>query len=279
MTELVARLRAMCDEVAAERGRPLLLAIRVPDSVEYCRAVGLDLDHWLASEYVDLLVVGGLSHMKPWDDSVALARRHGVPVYASLDEPRLSDATGKELRSTLLAYRGRAADAWRAGVDGIYMFNFNDPHAPHWRELGDPGPLAAMEKDYFGCPRGTTEMRGYTLPPAEYRRTETLNPDRPKMIATGKPATAEVSMGDVTARDELVHTLLVTIDKLKSIEGLTVTWNGEPLGNLQLADDVVSAVIDPATLREGINKVEVSLAREASAKFNWTELRVTARKK
>ena len=30
------------------RGWPILLAIRVPVSVEFCRAFGLDLEKWLA---------------------------------------------------------------------------------------------------------------------------------------------------------------------------------------------------------------------------------------
>lgn len=57
MTELVRRVRVMSREVGRKRGRPILLAVRVPDSLEYCRFVGLDLERWLAEGLVDLLTV------------------------------------------------------------------------------------------------------------------------------------------------------------------------------------------------------------------------------
>ena len=34
-TSLLARIRAMADEVGRNRGRPMLIAVRVPDSVRY----------------------------------------------------------------------------------------------------------------------------------------------------------------------------------------------------------------------------------------------------
>ena len=46
MTELLRRVRTMTDEIAAKRQRPMLIAARVPDSVGYCDALGLDLITW-----------------------------------------------------------------------------------------------------------------------------------------------------------------------------------------------------------------------------------------
>src|SRR5262245_63997863 len=44
MTELLRRIRAMTEAVGRKKGAPILLAVRVPDSVPYCKLIGLDLD-------------------------------------------------------------------------------------------------------------------------------------------------------------------------------------------------------------------------------------------
>ena len=46
MTGLLRRVRTMTEEVGMKRGRPILVAARVPDSVGYARAIGLDLVLW-----------------------------------------------------------------------------------------------------------------------------------------------------------------------------------------------------------------------------------------
>src|SRR6185503_10513162 len=75
MTDLLRRIRTMADEVGAQRGRPILLAMRVPDSIEYCGAIGLDLETWLKNDLLDLLITTGYVQLNPLDYSVALARR------------------------------------------------------------------------------------------------------------------------------------------------------------------------------------------------------------
>ncbi|UCH35685.1 MAG: family 10 glycosylhydrolase [Armatimonadota bacterium] len=82
MTELIARLRAMADEVGTKRGRPLLIAVRVPDSVGYAKAIGLDLIRWLDDGLIDIIVGSGYFHLEPWENLVALGKRCDVPVYA-----------------------------------------------------------------------------------------------------------------------------------------------------------------------------------------------------
>ena len=80
MTDLMRRVRQMTEREAMRRGRPILLAIRVPDSVEYCRAIGLDVEKWLADGYVDLLIGSCYFQLNPWEYLVELGHRFGVPV-------------------------------------------------------------------------------------------------------------------------------------------------------------------------------------------------------
>ena len=149
MTELLARVRRMGDDVAAKRGRPLLISVRVPDSIGFAKEIGLDVERWLAADLTDLLVAGGYFHLQPWESTVAVGHRHHVPVYPCLSASRLSSDRFNNLNVTrLAAWRGEAARAWKAGADGIYVFNCFNPRDPIYRELGDPQLLGTLEQEY-----------------------------------------------------------------------------------------------------------------------------------
>ena len=88
----------------------------MPDSVEYCRFIGLDLERWLRDGLIDLLMVSGYFQMNDWEYSVQLGHRYGVKVYPSLDGPRVKDDAVRAFRASLASYRGRALNVWSAGA-------------------------------------------------------------------------------------------------------------------------------------------------------------------
>jgi hypothetical protein len=140
MTDLLRRVREMTEKVAQQRGRPLLISVRVPDSVGCAKAIGLDLIRWLEDDLIDLLVGGCYFHLEPWENLVALGQRYDVPVYAGLSASRLPDP--------IEVWRGEAMRAWKAGVSGIYTFNRFDPRDPLFRELGSPETLQGRPMTY-----------------------------------------------------------------------------------------------------------------------------------
>ncbi len=144
MTGLMERIRAMTERVGRERGKPILVGIRVPDSVDYLKALGIDLVPWLEADLVDVLVGGGYFHMTPWKDWAAMGHAHDVPTYACLVSRRLMDGGQPEADTASKIWRGEALNAWKDGVDGIYTFNRFNPEDAIFRELGDPDLLAAL---------------------------------------------------------------------------------------------------------------------------------------
>ena len=149
MTGLVRRVRQMVDDVALGRERPMLIAVRVPDSFGYAKGIGLDIECWLQEELIDLLVVGGYFHLQPWEQTIAVGHRFNVPVYPCLSASRLSPDRFNNLNVTRLhGWRGEASRAWEAGANGIYVFNCFSPNDPIFRELGDPELLQSLDKDY-----------------------------------------------------------------------------------------------------------------------------------
>jgi hypothetical protein len=147
-----------------KHGKPLLIAVRVPDSVEYCRGIGLDIERWLREGLVDVLITTCYFRLNPWEYSVELGHRYGVPVYASLSESRVNEKVHGEVGEftrdwNTESYRARAMEAWHAGVDDICMFNIFNPNRPQWRELGDPKTLEGLDKlTFVTCRNGNPNM-------------------------------------------------------------------------------------------------------------------------
>ncbi|MEM1443455.1 MAG: hypothetical protein AAGF67_14000 [Verrucomicrobiota bacterium] len=130
MTSLVAKIRRLLDETAKESGRTHRLIVRIPDSIDFCREIGLDVTAWLKQGLPDLIVAGGDFQLRPWSEIVESCHKHNKPVLASLN----ATSIGFDPK----AWRQLALDAWEQGVDGIATFNFFHPDHSLMDQLHDP---------------------------------------------------------------------------------------------------------------------------------------------
>ena len=146
LTGFQRRVRDMAYKHGNRRGRPILVATRLPVTKRMCRHVGIDIQKWLEEDYLDVLTtaVGCHPFTNPTRELVELGHAHGVPVY-----PVIANSTTRVVdQRTIEHWRGMAATFWHAGADGVYLFN-TFPKAlqhPHFTELGDPKKLAQMSK-------------------------------------------------------------------------------------------------------------------------------------
>ena len=162
MTDLLTRVRRMTDDVGRQRGRPLLIVVRVFDSVGYSKAIGFDIERWMTEDLVDIVGGGGYDHLEPWENWAELGKRHAVPTYACISASRLKrssfldpkslEETGGWMARThplfRQVWRGEAANAWQAGVAGIYTFNLHDPGDHVFWEIGSLETLEGLESVY-----------------------------------------------------------------------------------------------------------------------------------
>ncbi len=156
MTELMTDLRKISEEEGRRRGRPILVAIRVPDSVEYCRGVGIDLEKWLENGLVDILITSSYFQLNPWKYSADLAKKYSVKFYPSLDESRIGNSRlPVPGRNSLPSYFARALDALNSGADGIYYFNMEGKSHLQNTMRGKVEDLADEKKAYFATVRGS----------------------------------------------------------------------------------------------------------------------------
>lgn len=257
MTTLLREVRADLDAAGRRRGKPILLAVKTPDSVGYCADIGLDLERWFSESLADFYIPGGYFQIAPWTDSVALARKHGLKIYACLAENRIKDAEGHRERASLESLRGRAFAAWAAGVDGIELFNHFDPAAPHWREVGDPAVLRPLPKTYFASVQGVPSSRSY-FPAQPHVRVPTLTPDAPDNIGVGTTRTYDLFIGDDLRTVATLQARLCL--RLGSPAGakLAVRWDETPVAVAPLDGRFLAAVLDRTRVTPGRHAISVT---------------------
>jgi len=118
MTQLVRRIRQMCDEVGEKRGRPVRLAARVPDTLELGLRAGIDTAEWLKQGMLDMVTISGgyTPFGTPWEQIVEVANKAGVPTIACLNHGNYAKDPN---RIYAAAHR-----AYAAGVTGLKLWNF-----------------------------------------------------------------------------------------------------------------------------------------------------------
>jgi len=285
MTDMVRRIRRMTEEVGLKRGRPILVAVRVPDSVGYCEATGLDLARWLDEGLLDILIPGGYFRLNPWETSVELGHRHGVPVYPSLDESRMQckwpdPSEAGKIRNTPACFRARAAEVWDSGADGVYMFNLFDPRSPLWSELGDPKTLQGLDAVYTTGARGAAGIagRGNGFPGGErFLNRLAFCPERPLKLVPGRAATVDLRVGQqIVGAESRGHapkvTLRLRVKDLPDADELAVKLNGQALTGPKRQDAWLDYPVQPTLVVKGTNRFEIALALKSAAKPTLEDL-------
>jgi len=147
-------LRIRLDEVEKKQGRELGVTVRLP-AVGF-RELGFDPKAWIDERLVDMLVPGFPDSEKWYDASpwVKMAAGSGVQIYGNIEffihETAGSELTDAEVNAGVQPgmqtyysredYWRRAAELYRAGVDGLYLYNafmHDAPTNPSLNQIGD----------------------------------------------------------------------------------------------------------------------------------------------
>ena len=260
MTDMVKRIRERMKEVAAEKGRPLELGVRVPPTLADCKRIGIDVAEWMAEGLVDIVVAGGgfMPFDMPIQEFVEVARGAYCRVYGCLEylRPTQDDEV----------VRGVASRYWSAGVDGLYFMNYHSRDAGWKRrmlnQVAYPAALGRLDKRYeldHSTRLATKAQLGLSfrnaIPAAQLpvRLEETLT-GRGAVLRLGipdDPGTAEKTV--LTLRLENAS----PEDKFElSVNRVPVAW--EP-GRVTQTDEHLQLDVDSPPLKRGDNELEVRL--------------------
>ena len=271
MTQLMKDFRAMADEVGRKRGRPFVLCARVPDSFDYCRAIGVDLDAWLRVGALDFLVVGGYFQLEPWWETAKKVHGYGVKCYASLDETRIGRMVqrqnGRMLpgRNDTSCWIARIAAAMASGMDGVNLFNIEYFGHENQRYImsHDIRDLDGIDKTYFGTYVGGGGYlpQSFLVGGMDYWKMTGVNPAYPEKLAKGARHKFEFVFGDdLAAAKRKGKTAKVDVRVLTDLKGTAspnVKVRGKTLAGATQKDGMATFFVDDRCFVKGANAVEV----------------------
>jgi hypothetical protein len=266
LTQMLGNIRAMAEDVAVQRGRPLLIAVRVPDSAAYCHSIGIELEKWLADGLLDILIPGADFLLSSWKVSVDLAHRHGVAVYPSITRAPTSANPGYGERSAPECYRGRALRAWDAGGDGLYLFNIFLPNMPFLKELGDPKVLRGMGRVYYGSEMPTWHARVSHARGLDFRTLPLLSPEHPQKVLPGPGFATTILVPEDLAGSEpgkFKIRLGMKFAEQPRRERLEVSLNGHALNQPSVEKEWLEYEVRPDWTVHGDNEVGIVIGRGA----------------
>ena len=231
MTGFIGEVRALLDKIGQERGRPFPLAVHVPGAPKYCLRCGLDINYWLANDFVDLVVMSTAytPHGQIHDPFANLCRYHGVPAVTSLNVgPTAPDST-IDGKYSLERFRGRVSALWLEDIDGIQIFNLfssalvgaEGGPLDELNLVGDPQKLIGKDKLYEAATTGTWVDREILADPIV---TPCLVDEQPLMVKVGDPVERLAKSG--TLKELRLEVRVTEITEEQSVQ---ISLNGYPV--------------------------------------------------
>ena len=135
MTGLIERLRKMIDDHGSARGRKLDLGVHVPQTLEDCHAVGLDLPEWIKRGLVDFVSPMDSSFTNfnaAFEEFASLVSGTPCRLYPGV-QPYCSSRESFGPPATAENYRAMAHSLRHQGADGMSVYNFQK----HWAGYRD----------------------------------------------------------------------------------------------------------------------------------------------
>ena len=271
MTSFVEKVRRLADSVGTVRGKKILLSARIPTSLKGCEHLGVDPVTWSHRGLVDFLTLAPFLSTET-DIPVAefKAACGSIPIYTCLE------FTIGARQMTREEKRAAAALLYKAGSDGMYLFNYFvawdaglQADLDVLSELADPALLAGKDKLYtIAIPR--YPVPGVSLPgqvPFTLKRGESKSVIV-RTVETKKPRS-------VVLRVECADTLGTTDLQLK-LNGVALAKGVRPTTHqifpekiwpsLPVKEKTLEFVADPSLLKK-TNSVVIQAGRPLTVEW------------
>jgi hypothetical protein len=289
LTEMMRLVRRSLNERARRRGRPIELAVRIPERLDWCAEGGFEVANWISEDLADTLILGqGLTELPHLSEFRKLMKERLLSIYPCLF------AYGNGYRvSPDEVVRGSAANLWRDGADGLYTFNWF-PYGK-WRnrllsEIANGQALGRLNKSYTLVQRFEPTPRE---PGGDYVRYNTVFREAPVPFAlnvSDSPKSLTIPIADAKCSDAK---LWIGMHHWKRGDILWLSFNGKTLASedleiganwqtaakeirlppwngrlgfpadplLDLHFDALALKIPPGLLREGRNQLTLKLKK------------------
>ena len=143
VTEFVRSVRWMLLEVERKRGRPFLLAAKVPRNLEGCRVDGFDVEEWARQNLVDILTLGSRSVDVDVEAFRRITAGRDIKLQPCFDDHHTTDGYR---HPPIEFFRGVFSNWWDQGADSVVTFNWSYAPREASKEVGiPPGPISHQQ--------------------------------------------------------------------------------------------------------------------------------------
>jgi hypothetical protein len=243
VTEFIASVRSMLLQRAEERGRPLLLAVRIPETLEGCRIDGFDVQQWVESNLVDILILG----TRAMNVDIRAFRRmvDGKPIKLIPSFDGWHHTDGYRLQP-IEYLRGVFGNWWNQGADGVGTFNWAGGSPEMALRIGAHAGPAAQQAAYSEIGGWLTidgkarfyavERRGgYHTAEGYFGRNDTA--PLPLLLRNnGQAAELTLPVWE-QPREETIYTLRIILYSLLPTDEIGIAINGQPADGMQRDPD------------------------------------------
>ncbi len=236
LTDFMRSVRSMLLREGERRGRPYLLAARVPENLAGCHMDGLDVETWAREELVDIFTLG----CRSFDVDIAAFRRTTegtrIKLYPVLDDHHSTDGYRFP---PIEVFRGVMANWLHQGADGLQTFNFAyarsdtlekygmrdtwtgwPTHRQFYRELADIDAMNQRSKVFVAQRRGgghgpfvVPNPEDWSTPRWMYFNTNMFAPLPAELDPDGRADTfLQIYVGEQTPPDAEVTVRLLLSD-------------------------------------------------------------------
>ncbi len=236
LTDFMRSVRSMLLREGDRRGRPYLLAARVPENLAGCHMDGLDVETWAREELVDIFTLG----CRSFDVDIAAFRRTTegtrIKLYPVLDDHHSTDGYRFP---PIEVFRGVMANWLHQGADGLQTFNFAyarsdtlekygmrdtwtgwQTHRQFYRELADIDAMKQRSKVFVAQRRGgghgpfvVPNPEDWSTPRWMYFNTNMFAPLPAELDPDGRADTLlQIYVGEQTPPDAEVTVRLLLSD-------------------------------------------------------------------
>lgn len=250
MTEFVRDVRRMMDEIGGSREKHLDLMVILPRTIMECVEIGLDVRAWIDEGLINVVVAKNFIYFEqnlPVREWATLVKNTPVTFYA-----------GFEQSDTLESFRAGAANYFRGGTDGIYLYNFRLPCNSVGRqifsEIDDPEKLDGQDKHYALLGGGPCGVEGGDPHPPTTQV--------PVDVLAGGAADFTIELADditcaykVGALKDV--TLRVVVDD--AVEDIDLVINGHKICRslVSFGDSLCDVVLVEPLMNQGLNTLTV----------------------
>lgn len=272
LTQMMQGIGSACKAAAARLGHPVTFGVRVPDSVGYCKDVGIDLQGWLDAKLLDAVVLGGPFQLNRWNVTGDLVRKAGIPYYASFtasgiyvgNDSGYADDDERLPRQSKPTFSARIADAALCKASGcMYTMALHFERGIRHGEIAPFGAKTAAQNDknYFVNYTNEGEAGRYLKDGAKYCTLETLKSSAPVPLGKGAVKRTVYVWEDAATLKatgpEAPKAILVTEVSIPSGVETVVTLNGKEYSPYKKKAGTQWYEVPLAAVHHGANEVSV----------------------